>query len=133
MVENSSPGKKKIIKNRRNTSRLKNELNYTANKDIRNLCRQEKKTKEIKDRILRDFKSLFEHEKVEENYCQPVRVSNFWRTNYIEYESNSTGNKTLSVEKCLNKIRPYLKDTINNIKTSATWKIQLAIANNVLP
>ena len=43
MVENSSPGKKKIIKNRRNTSRLKNELNYTANKDIRNLCRQEKK------------------------------------------------------------------------------------------
>ena len=36
-------------------------------KDIRSLFRQEKETKAIKDRILRDIKNLFEHEK-EENY-----------------------------------------------------------------
>ena len=29
-----------------------------------------------------------------------------------------------------NKIRPYLKDIINYLKNSDTWKIQLTIANN---
>ena len=30
------------------------------------------------------------------------------------------------------KIRPYLKDIINNLKKSDTWKIQLTIANNFM-
>ena len=51
--------------------------------------------------------------------------------NYIEYESNSDKNKTLSVKEYLNKISPYLKD-INNLKKSDTWKIQLTIANNFI-
>ena len=38
----------------------------------------------------------------------------------------------MSVEEYLNKIRPYLKDIINNLKKSDTWKIQLAIANNFI-
>ena len=29
-----------------------------------------------------------------------------------------------------NKIRPYSKDIINNLKKVDTWKIQLTIANN---
>ena len=45
-----------------------------------------------------------------------MRATNFWSNNYIEYESNSAGNKTLSVEEYLNEIRPYLKDIINNLK-----------------
>ena len=50
---------------------------------MRNLFTLEKKTKAIKDRILRDIKNLFEHE--EENYYKPVRVNNFFSNNYIEY------------------------------------------------
>ena len=49
-----------------------------------------------------------------------------------ELKSNSDRNKTLSVEKYLNKIRPYLKNIINNLKISDTWKIQLTIANNFI-
>ena len=45
-------------------------------KDIRNLFRQEKETKEIKDRTLKYIKNLFQHEE-EENYYRPVRVSKF--------------------------------------------------------
>ena len=52
----------------------------------------------------------------------------FWSNNYIEYEYNWDGNKTLSVEKYLNEIEPYLKDIVNNLK----WKIQLTIANNLI-
>ena len=97
---------------------------------MRNLFTLEKKTKAIKDRILRDIKNLFEHE--EENYYKPVRVNNFFSNNYIEYESNGDRNKTLSAEEYFNKIRPYLKDIINNLKKSDTWKIKLTIANNFI-
>ena len=31
------------------------------------------------------------------------------------------------IEEYLNKIRPYLKDIINDLKQSDTWKIQLEI------
>ena len=108
--------------------RLKKELNYTAIKDIRNLLRREKETKAIKKRMLRDIKDLFEYEE-EENYYKPLRVSNFWSNNYIEYKSSRDRNKTLSVEEYLNKIRSYLEDIIINLKKSDTWKIQLTIAN----
>ena len=96
---------------------------------IRNIFRLEKETKAIKDRILRDIKNLSEHEE-EENYYKPIRKGNFCSNNYIEYESNGDRNKTLLVEEFLNKIRPPLKDIINNLKNSDTWKIQLTIANN---
>ena len=84
-------------------------MNYIAIKDIRNIFRLEKQTKTITDRILGDIKNLFEHEE-EEKYYKPVRVSNFWRNNYIEYKSYSDRNKTRSVEEYLNKVRLYLKD-----------------------
>ena len=119
----------KNIKDKRNLFTLKKGLNYAAIKDVRNPFRLEKETKEIKDRILRDIQNLFEYEK-EENYDKQVRVSNVCSNNYIEYESNSDRNKTVSVEEYLNKIRPYLKDIINNLKKSEAWKIQLAITNN---
>ena len=84
-------------------------------KDTRNLFRLEKETKAIKDRILRDIKYLFEPEEEEEKYYKSVRVSNFWSNNYIEYESNGDRNKTLSIKEYLDKVRPYLKDIINNL------------------
>ena len=68
----------------------------------------------------------------EENYYKPVRVILFWSNNYIEYEGKGYRNKTLSVEECLNKIRPYLKDIINNLKKSYRWNIYLTIAINFL-
>ena len=111
---------------------IKKEQNWTAVKDAWNLYRQEKEAKWIKDRILRNIKYLFDHEREEENYYKPVRVSSFWSNNYIEYESNDDRNKTLSVEEYLNKISPYLKDIINNLKKSDTWKMQLTILNNLI-
>ena len=98
-------------------------------KDIRNLFRLEKETKPIKNRIISNIKNLLKHE--EEDY-KPVRVNKFWSSNYIEYGSNSDRNKTLSDAEYLNKIRLCLKYIINILKKSATWKIQLTIANNCI-
>ena len=70
--------------------------------------------------------------KEKKNYYKLVRVSHFWGNNYIEHESNGDRNKTLSVEEYLIKISPYLKDIINTLKKSDTWKIQLTIANSFI-
>ena len=89
---------------------------------MRNPFRLKKENKAIKDRIIRDIRNLLEHEE-EENYYKPVKVDNFWSNNYIEHESNSDRNKTLSVEENFNKITPYLKDIINSLEKSDTWRI----------
>ena len=44
---------------------------------------------------------------------------------------NGNKNKTLS-EEYLNKVSPYLKDIMNNLKKSDTWKTQLTIVNNFI-
>ena len=118
-MECLSPEAENIIKDIRNLFRLKEPQNYTAVKVIRNLFRL-KKIKGIKDIVLRNIKNIFEHEKEEENYYKPVRVNNFWSNNYTELKRNGDKNKILSVEKYLNKIRPYLKGIINNFKKSDT-------------
>ena len=51
---------------------------------------------------------------------------------YIEYESNGFRNKTLSIEEYLNRINSHLKDVINNLQKSDTWKFQLPIASNFI-
>ena len=76
--------------------------------------------------------NLFEHEKKEENYYKPVRVSNSWSYNYIECKSNDDKNKTLSVEEYFNKISLYLKNITNNLIKCGTWKIQLTMSNNFI-
>ena len=88
-----------------------------------------KKNETIKDKTIRNIRNIFVHE--EEIYYKPVRVGNFWSNSYIDYEINGDRNKTVSVEEYLNKIRPYFKDIINDLKKSI-WKIQLMIAINFM-
>ena len=84
----------------------------------------------IKDRIIRNTRTLFEQQ--EEDYYKPKRVNNFLNNNYIEYESNGYKNRNLSLEEYLNKIEPYLRSIIIDLQNSDTWKIQLTIAINFI-
>ena len=65
------------------------------------------------------------------NVFKSVIVINFRSNNDIGYKSKGE-RKTLSVEEHLNKIKPYLKDIINDLKKSDTWKIQLEITINFI-
>ena len=80
----------------------------------------EKNKEKTKDRIIRDIRALFEQE---ENYYEPKRVSSFWNNIYIKYENNGDKNSNLSLDKYLNKIKPYLRNIIIYIQYSDTWKI----------
>ena len=104
--------KENIIKDIRNIFKLKKELNYRAIKDIRNLFR----LIQLQIEYLEIFGIFLRMRKKRKS----VKVSNFCDNNYIEYESNGDSNKTLSVEKYLNLIRPHLKYIINNLKKSGT-------------
>ena len=69
---------------------------------------------------------------IKKKISKSVRIVNLWSNNYIEYESNYDRNKTLSGETYINKIRPYLKDIIKNLKKSDTWKIQLTMSISLI-
>ena len=77
-------------------------------KKTRNLFKLKKENKAIKDKIISGIRNLFKLEK--EDYEKPVRVSNFYINNHIEYRNN--GDKNLLIEEYLTKIKTYLKDII---------------------
>ena len=70
-------------------------------KQIREITeKKEQNERLIKDRLIRDFRTLFEQD---EGYYKPERVSNFWSNNYIECESNGDENRNLSLDEYLDK------------------------------
>ena len=75
--------------------------------------KQKQNEKITKDKIIRG--KIFEQE---EDYYEPKRVSNFWNTNYREYESNGDKNRNLSLDEYLHKIKPYLRNIIINLQKS---------------
>ena len=104
--------KQKKQKKRKNLEREKKELNQRL----------------IKDRIIKEIRTLFEQQ--EENNYEPKRVSNSWKNNYIEYESIGDKIRNLSLDEYLNKIKPYLRNIIIDFQNSDTWRIQLTNAIN---
>ena len=112
--------KKKAIKDIKSLFKLIKKPNYNAIKDIRNLLDQKNKLKQLKIEnleILKIFLNNFQFQLIFKFFGL-----NFQGNNYIEYESNIDRNKTLLVEEYSSKIRPYLKNIINNLKKSDTWK-----------
>ena len=96
----------------------------TRRKEIRE--QKEINDRLIKDEITRDIRTLFG----KEDYYKPKRVNNFYNNNYIEYKRNDDGNRNLSLDEHLNKIKPYLRGIKTDLQNCDTWKIQLTIAIN---
>ena len=59
-----------------------------------------------------------------------LKVGNTISSNYIKYKSNGAKDKTLSIQKEINKIRPHLGSLINDLKNKGEWKIYLSMKNN---
>ena len=97
-------------------------------KRIRNLFKLKKENEAIKERIIRDIRTLYEQE--EKDYYKSIRAGNFWNNNYVEYEGSGDRNKNLSIKEYLDKMKPCLRDIIINLQKFDTWKIQLTIAIN---
>ena len=97
------------------TNQIERNIAIEIIKGIRNLFKKKKKDNGIKDKIIRDIRTLFETEG--KNYYEPVRISNAFDDNFIEYGSNTGKDERLSIEEYLDKIIPYLSDMVNDLKT----------------
>ena len=82
--------------------------NRRKKKKERNYRKKEFNSRLIKDRIIRDIRTLFEQQ--EEDYYKPKRLINLW--------NNGDKNRNLSLDTYLNKIEPYL---IIYLQNSDTW------------
>ena len=60
---------------------------------------------------------------IDEDYYKPIRTNSAFNRNYIKYESKGDKDKTLSIKKYLDMIRPYLSDIINDYKVQREWKV----------
>ena len=94
----------------------------SKNKTIKEI----RKESHDEDKILRDLDFIFDPEKI---IMSPKKLSAF-NNNYIQYESTGDKDKTLTIKKYLDMIRPYLNNIINGHKTQGEWKIYLTIAIN---
>ena len=63
---------------------------------------------------------------------KPVKVGNFFYSNYIEYESRGDRNKSLSVKGYLKEIKFYLMYIIINLQKSNTWKTEITVSINFI-
>ena len=50
----------------------------------------------------------------------------------MKYESIGDNGKTLSIEEYLRRVRPYLSNKINDLKTQGDWKNRLSMAINFM-
>ena len=82
--------------------------NRRKKKKERNYRKKEFNSRLIKDRIIRDIRTLFEQQ--EEDHYKPKRLINLW--------NNGDKNRNLSLDTYLNKIEPYL---IIDLQNSDTW------------
>ena len=90
---------------------------------------------------IRDIESLFSDI---DYYYKPIlakivfkedkKDKSAYKIGYKLYESRGDRNKNLSVEQCLDMIKPHLRDIINDHKTteSGEWKIQLNMHINFI-
>ena len=61
-----------------------------------------------------------------------IRTNSSFNDNYIEYERKGDKNKTLSIKRYLNMIKPYLRDIINDHKPQGELEIQLILIVNFI-
>ena len=116
----------KIKEIRKSLYEIENEKNLSESKikEIeKNLTELEEnlsKTKRYYDyddseyRGIRNVRDVFDLS-IDEDYYKPIIAKSSF-DNYIQYESKGDKGKNLSITKCLNIIKPYLIDIINEHK-----------------
>ena len=63
----------------------------------------------------------------EEHYCEPEEIRNVFDGSYVLYESRGGRDNMLAIYEYFDKIKPYLKDMIDDYKSKGEWKIQLVM------
>ena len=63
----------------------------------------------------------------EEDYYKPTEVKSAFDGNYVLYERRGDKDNMLAIYEYFDKIKPYLKDMIDDYKSKGEWKIQITM------
>ena len=85
-----------------------------------------KKLQKYQDNITYGLDYLF-NEVNEENYYEPKEIKCAFDGSYVLYESRGDKDNMLAIYEYFDKIKPYLKDMIDDYKSKGEWKIQLVM------
>ena len=99
----------------KNTGRYLNKLNNDF-----------KKLQKYQDNITYGLDYLF-NEFNEEDYYEPKEIKSAFDGSYVLYESRGDKNANLALYEYFEKIKPYLKDMIDDYKSKGEWNIQITM------
>ena len=82
-----------------------------------------KKLQKYQDNVTYGLDYLFN----EEDYHKPTEVKSTFDGNYVLYESRGDKDGKLALYEYFDKIKPHLKDTVDDYKSKGEWKIQITM------
>ena len=92
-------------------------------KYFKKLNKDLKKLNKYQDNITYGLDYLFN----EEDYYKPTEVKSAFDGNYVLYESRGDKDANLALYNYFDKIKPHLKDMIDDYKSKGEWKIQITM------
>ena len=104
------------------TNKQKNVLKNIS-RYLKKLNNDLKKLNKYQDNITYGLDYLFN----EEDCYKPTEVKSAFDGNYVLYESRGDKDANLALYEYFDKIKPYLKDMIDDYKSIGEWKIQIAM------
>ena len=85
-----------------------------------------RKLQKYQDNITYGLDYLF-NEVNEEDYYEPKEIRSAFDGSYVLYESRGDKDNMLGIYEYFDKIKPYLKEMIDDYKSKGEWKIQLVM------
>ena len=95
-------------------------------KHLKKLNNDFKKLQKYQDNITYGLDYLF-NELNEEDYYKPTEVKSVFDGSYMLYETRGDKDAKLALYEYFDKIKPYLKDMIDDYKSKGEWKTQITI------
>ena len=107
------------------TNKQKNVLK-NIHRYLKKLNNDLKKLQKYQDNITYGFDYLF-NEVNEEDYYEPKEIKSVFDGSYVLYERRGDKDANLALYEYFEKIKPYLKDMIDDYKFTGEWKIQITM------
>ena len=93
---------------------------------LKNFKKDLKKLQKYQDNITYGLDCLL-NEVSEEGYYEPKEIKSAFDGSYVLYESKGDKDNILAPYEYFDKIKPYLKDMIDDYKSKGEWKIQITM------
>ena len=120
--------KKEVVEKEQEGSLTNKQKNVLKKIDryLKKLNNDLKKLQKYQDNVMYGLDYLF-NEVNEEDYYEPKEKKSAFDCSYVLHESKGDKDNILAIYEYFDKIKPYLKDMIDDYKSKGEWEIQLVM------